>query len=124
MHLNQPIDLHNVFWEIPILKYTNATNGVVKKQMKFNSSSQEQVDEITKNIEKESHVSEQILTNVSSPSGSKDWFKDVRKISVGVSKKDILSYRSKQKCAFYNCFVIILKNKFICTCRFAYNLKI
>jgi hypothetical protein len=30
---------------------------------------------------------------------------------VGISKKDIMSYRSKKKSAFYNCFVMILRIK-------------
>ena len=38
-------------------------------------------------------------------------FKDIRKISIGTCKKDILSYRSKKKSAFYNCFVLILRVK-------------
>jgi hypothetical protein len=36
----------------------------------------------------------------------------VRKISVGLSKKDIISYRCKKKGAFYNCFVLIIRIKF------------
>ena len=50
------------------------------------------------------YYSEQILTFVNSPSGATEWFKDVRKISIGMSK-DILSYRSKQKCVR---FIIVL----------------
>ena len=38
-------------------------------------------------------------------------FKDVRKITIGMNKKDILSYRCKRKSAFYNCFVVILRLK-------------
>ena len=108
-YLNSPIILNDVFWKIPVIKYTTVTNGVVKKQMKFNSSSQEEVDQITENLKDEYYVTEQVLTSVTSPSGLKNWFKDVRKISVGISKKDIVSYRSKQKCAFYNCFVMIVR---------------
>jgi TATA-box binding protein (TBP) (component of TFIID and TFIIIB) len=108
-YLNKPIDLNTVFWKLPIIRYTTPKNGIVKKQMKFNSSSQKEVDAIKECLDKEYYYSEQILTSVNSPSGAKDWFKDVRKISIGMSQKDILSYRSKQKCAFYNCFVIILR---------------
>lgn len=108
-YLNKTVDLQTVFWKIPVILYTTQKNGVVKKQMKFNSATQEEVDKITDNVKNEYHVVEQVLTTVTSPSGSKKWFKDVRKISIGVSKKDILSYRSKQKCAFYNCFVMILR---------------
>ena len=38
-------------------------------------------------------------------------FKDVRKINVGLCKKDLTSYRTKRKGAFYNCFVLILRIK-------------
>ena len=108
-YLNTSINLHEVFWKLKTMLYTVPENGIVKKQMKFNSSTQEEVDIISTNIKNEYHVIEQILTSVNDPSGVKNWFKDVRKISIGVSKKDIISYRSKQKCAFYNCFVMILR---------------
>ena len=36
-------------------------------------------------------------------------YKDQRKISIGVCKKDLLSYRSKKKRAFFNCFVLIIR---------------
>ena len=36
-------------------------------------------------------------------------YKDIRKVTIGISKKDIVSYRVKQKGAFYNCFVLILR---------------
>jgi TATA-box binding protein (TBP) (component of TFIID and TFIIIB) len=108
-YLNKPVDLLSVFWKLNVILYTNQQNGIVKKQMKFNSSSQEEVDDIQKNLEDEYYFNEQILTSVTTPSGSKNWFKDVRKVTVGISKKDIISYRSKQKCAFYNCFVMILR---------------
>ena len=35
-YLNMPIILNDVFWKIPILPYHIPSNGVVKKQMKFN----------------------------------------------------------------------------------------
>ena len=108
-YLNNAIELNSTFWKLPVIKYTYPQNGIVKKQMKFNSTCQEEVDAIQENLKDEYYVTEQVLTSVTAPSGSKNWFKDVRKISVGISKKDIVSYRSKQKCAFYNCFVMILR---------------
>jgi hypothetical protein len=56
------------------------------------------------------HFDQQIITSINNPSG-RIKFKDIRKISVGVSKKDIMSYRCKQKSAFYNCFVMIMRLK-------------
>ena len=110
-YLTMPINLGKVFWKLPIIRYDTPTNGIVKKQMKFNSTSQEEVDELEQNMTSEFYVVNQIMTSIRNPSGKKDWFKDVRKISVGLSIKDVTVYRDKQKCAFYNCFVIIIRIK-------------
>ena len=50
-----------------------------------------------------------VINHIDTTSSKTDTFKDVRKITVGISKKDILSYRTKKKSAFYNCFVTILR---------------
>jgi hypothetical protein len=50
------------------------------------------------------------MTHIDNPNG-RITFKDIRKITIGISKKDIMSYRSKKKQAFYNCFVMILRIK-------------
>ena len=38
--------------------------------------------------------------------------KKVNKIDIGLCEKDIISYRKKQKGAFYNCFALILRIKY------------
>ena len=43
-YLNREIDLKEIFWNIPIVPYAMPKNGVIKKQIKFNSTSQEDVD--------------------------------------------------------------------------------
>jgi hypothetical protein len=109
-YLNREIDLKEIFWNIPIVPYAMPKNGVIKKQIKFNSTTQEEVDIIQENLKKELYFEEQVLTSINNPNG-RIKFKDIRKISVGISKKDIMSYRSKKKSAFYNCFVMILRIK-------------
>ena len=109
-YLNREIDLKEIFWNIPIVPYAVPKNGVIKKQIKFNSTTQEEVDIIQENLKKELYFEEQVLTSINNPNG-RIKFKDIRKISVGISKKDIMSYRSKKKSAFYNCFVMILRIK-------------
>jgi hypothetical protein len=109
-YLNKEIDLKEIFWNIPIVPYAMPKNGVIKKQIKFNSTTQEEVDIIQENLKKELYFEEQVLTSINNPNG-RIKFKDIRKISVGISKKDIMSYRSKKKSAFYNCFVMILRIK-------------
>jgi hypothetical protein len=107
-YLNKPIDLKNVFWKIPIIPYHLPQIGVVKKQMKFNSTLQEEVTDILTKIVDYDYVDNYIISQIINPDG-RIKFKDIRKISIGLSKKDITSYRCKKKSAFYNCFVVILR---------------
>ena len=107
-YLNQPIDLDNIFLKIKVLPYHMQEVGVVKKQMKFNFTNQEAVEELLKKIENENNVDNHIISRIINPTG-RIKFKDIRKISIGLCQKDILSYRSKKRSAFYNCFVLILR---------------
>ena len=109
-YLSQEIELAKVFWAIKILPYHIQSEGIVKKQMKFNFTNQEKVDEVTNIIKNEKNVDEHIISRIINPTG-RITFRDIRKISIGLCKKDILSYRSKKKSAFYNCFVLILRIK-------------
>ena len=107
-YLNQPLNLQEIFWKVKVIPYAQPTNGVIKKQMKFNSMTQEEVNIIDDNIKNDIFSDVQILTSINNPNG-RIKFKDIRKVSIGISKKDIMSYRCKKKSAFYNCFVMILR---------------
>lgn len=109
-YLNSSINLTKIFWDIPVINYYIPNNGVIKKQMKFNSTAQEELDFIKKKLENEHYFEENIITHIDNPDG-RIKFKDIRKVSIGISKKDIMSYRCKKRSAFYNCFVIILRIK-------------
>jgi uncharacterized CHY-type Zn-finger protein len=109
-YLNTPIDLKTVFWNIPTINYFEPKNGVIKKQMKFNTTEIEELNLIKSKLVLENYYEEHIITHIDNPTG-RIKFKDIRKISIGISKKDIISFRCKKKSAFYNCFVIILRLK-------------
>ena len=111
-YLNRPIDLKAVFWEIPIMSYAETRAGVVKKQMKFNSLFPEELQLIQTRLLDEVCVEENVITSINNPTG-RIKFKDIRKVSIGISQKDLMSYRCKKKSAFYNCFVIILRMKYL-----------
>jgi TATA-box binding protein (TBP) (component of TFIID and TFIIIB) len=106
--LNTPIVLNDIFWKIKIMDYYDTSEGIVKKQMKFNSTTKEEVETIVNNLEKEKYYNCKILTQIDNPNG-RITFKDIRKINVGISKKDLLYNKTKQKSAFYNCFVLIFR---------------
>lgn len=107
-YLNYPIDLKKVFWSIPVLKYHEPRAGVIKKQMKFNSTTAAEVDEIIAEKANYNQVDDYIISQIHATDG-RNKFKDIRKVSIGICKKDITSYRCKRKSAFYNCFVVILR---------------
>lgn len=109
-YLNTAIDLADVFWKIPVISYSSPQDGVVKKQMKFNSFLEEELVAIQNKLTHEKCYEEHVITSINNPTG-RIKFKDIRKISIGISKKDIMNCRSKQKSAFYNCIVIILRMK-------------
>ena len=109
-YLDRIIDLKKLFWDIPVIPYAKPSNGVIKKQMKFNLASQEELTFIQEKLKSEIYFEEHIITHIDNPTG-RIKFKDTRKISIGVSKKDLMSYRCKKKSAFYNCFVLILRMK-------------
>lgn len=109
-YLTDKIDLETTFWNINIIPYHSMKEGVVKKQMKFNFADQDCVDEMCEKIKDQKNVDEYIISRIINPAG-RIKFRDIRKISIGLSQKDIISYRSKKRSAFYNCFVLILRVK-------------
>lgn len=113
--LNKNIDLSRVFWEIPIIPYSTQIEGVIKKQMKFNSTSKEELQNIQDKLENYKNVTftEQKIIMQSNTDSGRNKYKDVRKISIGLRKKDIISNNCKNKSAFYNCFVLVLRIKIV-----------
>jgi len=108
IYLNQRFDLDNLFWKVPIIDYDSEKEGVIKKQMKFNFTCQDQVVIFEEKLKKETCVKCKILNQINNPSG-RVMFKDVRKVDIGYSKNDLLKPNKPSKSAFYNCFVIIFR---------------
>jgi hypothetical protein len=109
LFLNQEIDINHVFWNIPILEYWKPQIGVIKKQMKVVSKTPEEYEEIREKMIQEYYYNEHIIKQINNPTARRIKYKDERKITIGLSKKDIINTRIKQKNAFYNCFAIIIR---------------
>lgn len=108
--LDREIPLKETFWNIPIVPYHIPMTGVIKKQMKFNSFSEEELQKNIDMIDETVFNDQYILSRIVKDEG-RIKYRDVRKISIGMSRKDITSYRCKKKGAFYNCFALILRIK-------------
>lgn len=109
LFLNQAIDIHEVFWNIPITEYWIPKAGVVKKQIKIVSKNSEEFNEYQQKLEGINYYVENIIKQIDNPTARRIKFKDERKITIGISKKDIMNCRGKIKNAFYNCFAMILR---------------
>jgi TATA-box binding protein (TBP) (component of TFIID and TFIIIB) len=107
VYLNVVIDLKKMFWALPMIDYQDKKEGIIKKQIKFNFNTKEEVTEFDDNLSLEKRIhSVSILNQIDSPNVSFK-FKDIRKIDIGICKNDLIKTKKKSKSAFYNCFVII-----------------
>tara|TARA_X000000950_G_C13794480_1_gene610815 strand:+ start:32 stop:1159 length:1128 start_codon:yes stop_codon:yes gene_type:complete len=113
LFLNTPIDINSIFWKLPVINYSEPKSGIVKKQMKIVSKTEEEYQKYKEKLKDITYYKEHIIKQIDNPSARRIKFKDERKITVGISKKDIMNCRGKIKNAFYNCFAIII--------RFMYN---
>jgi hypothetical protein len=112
LFLNQEINIRKVFWEIPITEYWRPVECVVKKQMKIVSKTAEEYEELVEKLKTVPYYVEHVIKQINNPTARRIKFKDERKITVGISKKDIMNCRSKVKNAFYNCFAMIMRFKY------------
>ena len=94
-YLDNPLNLKELFPKIPLINYHDQNEGVIKKTMKYNFNSKEERDKTLEILKKQNCFKEkQLKKKMEQP------FKDIRKISLGLCNKDIISYRTKSKGAF------------------------
>jgi hypothetical protein len=109
LYLNQAIDVADVFWKIDIIDYGSPKEGVVQKQMKIVCNTEEEFQEYQRRLQGISYYKEHIIKQINNPTARRIKFKDERKITIGVNKKDIMNCRGKVKNAFYNCFAVYIR---------------
>ena len=108
-YLNKPVDIYKLFWDVPVQHYYKRHEGVIKKQIKFQTTDPAVVAGIKEKLQQQPRCYEEhIIEHIDNPAGRIP-FKDQRKISVGLCKKDLLGGNHKKKRAFFNCFVLILR---------------
>jgi len=109
LFLNQDIDTHDIFWKLPVTEYWKQEECIIKKQMKIVSKSKEEFEEYQQKLINVSNYIENVINQIDNQTARRIKFKDERKITIGISKKDIMNCRTKVKHAFYNCFAIIFR---------------
>ena len=107
--------IYIILLKIPIIDYHDQIEGIIKKQIKISCDNKKQFDELETLIKQNNQIKYDIIKHIDNPNG-RIKFKDIRKITIGLSKKDILFNKVKDRSAFYNCFVLTLRiyslNKF------------
>lgn len=109
LFVNQPIVINSVFWNIPIVDYWRPESGVIKKQMKIVSKDPAEYEDLKAKLSTVQYYVDNIIKQIDNPTARRIKFKDERKITIGISRKDIINSRGKIKNAFYNCFAMILR---------------
>lgn len=120
------IDIAKMFWAIPIMPYITEANGIIKKQIKITCETSEKYEEVMSEAAKVPNIqinriirknkksvvlsNQETIDQADSQINKKN--KYVCKANVGLSNKDILSHRVKNKLAFYNCLVLIFRIKY------------
>ena len=109
LFLTRPVDIYRVFWNIPVIQYWVAHPGVVKKQMKVVSKTVRDLAEYHSRLSGIEFYTENILKQIDNPEARSIQFKDERKITIGISRRDIMNANSRVKNAFYNCFAMVIR---------------
>jgi hypothetical protein len=103
------LDVDTIFWNLEVMEYGIPRMGIIKKQMRMIFKSPEEYTVYAEKIQKIPYYTENIIKQINNPNARKLKFKDERKLTVGISKKDIMNCHGKEKKAFINCFAIILR---------------
>ena len=106
------LDVDNMFWTIPVLNYSTPGMGVIKKQMRVIAKDKDEFEQYQERLKSYTYYTEKIMKQIDNPKARKIKYKDVRKLTIGVSKKDIMNCHGKNKNAFINCFAMILRVKY------------
>jgi TATA-box binding protein (TBP) (component of TFIID and TFIIIB) len=104
LFLSKTIDIFADFWKIPIIDYNEQIEGITKKQIKVSFDNIDDYNKMLLKLEEIPNVNSKIINH-----SENERFKHTRKISIGLSKKDLLNHSNKEKSAFYNCFVLFLR---------------
>lgn len=115
MRVNCSLDIEHIFWNLPVIDYWKPEEGIVKKEMKQIIESKEAYEQYEQRkarlFEENPKIlfREKVSKHIDNPHARKKKFKDVRKVSIGVIKRDIINAKKRDKNAFSNCFVLYLR---------------
>ena len=108
LNLNE-IEILSHFWKLLVIDYNLQKTGIIKKQIKISLFDNQSIDELDTILNKNNNAKYLVISHIQNNNNNN--IKHVRKVTIGICKKDILSKTNKEKSAFYNCYVIVLRIK-------------
>lgn len=109
LYLNQKIPIYDVYWNLKVIPYLSQEEGIIKKQIKIVNNTPEEQEAYKKKLINVPYYTEVIIKQINNPNARKVKYKDERKLTIGLSKKDILTSNIKITNAFYNCFALTIR---------------
>lgn len=112
--LNRKFMTKEMFWNIPLIRYSELTEGIVKKQLFVRSRSREELDDFLRRRETltgEFPIHHLVLKHMDEFKKNKTTLLDERSLSVGTCTKDICFPTKVKRCAFSNCFIVYIRFK-------------
>lgn len=101
--LNTRVDIQRIFWNIDVIDYHTMEEGVVKKQLKLQTSSPEELASVLSRSS-DKRWSHQVIAHADGGQ-----FRDVRKISCGLCRHDIKLKKVPDTGAFSNGLVLTMR---------------
>ena len=105
------INVSKLFWALQVIPYIRRCEGVIKKQMKIQFTTREQLTAFQGRLTLIPSHSLSKVVHIDEP-GATTPFKYVAKLSIGVASKEIQAHRAKEKDAFFNSFTMVLRLRY------------
>lgn len=120
LYINKLINIYEIFWNIPIINYSTLSEGVIKKEIKIANNSKEDTIMFEEKLKKNNplYYVDYVIKDVDNPNARKIKYKNQHKLTIGISKKDIIKKTTNilnnkidtnVKGAFRNCLVLIIR---------------
>jgi TATA-box binding protein (TBP) (component of TFIID and TFIIIB) len=111
LYLDQKdIDVARLFWNIPVVEYWKPLEGVIKKQMKVAAATKAECEANQERLRQTYYYTEHIIKQIDNPIAKTIKFKDERKVTIGISTKNVMNYRGKEKGgAMFNCIALTFR---------------
>lgn len=111
LNRREEIDVWQMFWALRIMPYNEPSEGVIKKQIKVQCATREELASLKTRVAGiPSHAFSKV-EHIDEP-GNVTPFRYVAKLSIGLASKEVKAHRAQEKNAFFNSFTMVLRVRY------------